>query len=330
MPTDLGNYLASRYLVADPDPSSKKRKRKSASTQAGLIISEDDDWGSNQSVLRTDGDVEHLPQIVSGTTSEFRKSRKNNWKRLGTNDATYADENAATADTMIASAIAEKNSRLAGNDELPVVANMPDVVKMGDGTHAGLQTASAVSAQLERRNREEREQFELHRLSAREQETVYRDATGRRVDLSLKRAEAKKFAADANIREKEEKQALRGKIQLDEARQRTEQLHDAKFLPFARTADDENLNKELKERDRWNDPLLQFGGGNNHEQVKARKDGGKKPVFSGAAPPNRYGIKPGYRWDGVDRGIGFETERFRAMNRRDRLKNLDYSWQLDE
>ncbi|KAG5984072.1 hypothetical protein E4U55_006104 [Claviceps digitariae] len=330
MPTDLGNYLASRYLVADPEPSSKKRKRKTAPTHAGLIISEDDDWGSNQSVLPNDANVEHLPQIVPGTTTEFRKSRKSNWKRLGNDDATHADDNAAAADTMIASAIAEKNSRSAGDDELPVVANVSDVVKMGDGTHAGLQTASAVSAQLERRNREEREQFELHKLSAKEKETVYRDATGRRVDLSLKRAEAKKIAADVEIREKQAKQALRGKLQLEEAKQRTEQLQDAKFLPFARTADDENLNKELKDRDRWNDPLLQFGGGKNQDEVKGRKGGGKKPLFPGAAPPNRYGIKPGYRWDGVDRGIGFETERFRAMNRRDRLKNLDYSWQLDE
>ncbi|KAG5953052.1 hypothetical protein E4U53_007094 [Claviceps sorghi] len=330
MPTDLGNYLASRYLVADPDPSSKKRKRKPATAHAGLIISQDDDWGSNPSDSRTEGNIEHLPQIVPGTTADFRKSRKSNWKRLGTDNATYADENAAAANTMIASAIAEKNSSAAGNDELPVVANVPDVVKMSDGTHAGLQTASAVSAQLERRNREEREQFELNNPSAREKETVYRDATGRRVDLSMKRAEAKKIAADIEIREKEAKQALRGKIQLQEARQRTEQLQNAKFLPFARTADDENLNKELKEQDRWNDPLLQFGGENNRDQGKVRKGGGKKPLFVGAAPPNRYGIKPGYRWDGVDRGIGFEMERFRVINNRDRLKNLDYSWQLDE
>ncbi|KAG5928894.1 hypothetical protein E4U42_007761 [Claviceps africana] len=330
MPTDLGNYLASRYLVADPDPSSKKRKRKSAPAHAGLIISQDDDWGSSPSVSRTDGNVEHLPQIVPGTTTEFRKSRKSNWKRLGTNDATHADENAAAANIVIASAIAEKNSSAVGIDEMPVVASVPDVVKMGDGTHAGLQTAAAVSAQLERRNREEREQFERNNPSTKEKETVYRDATGRRVDLSMKRAEAKKMAADLEIKEKEAKQALRGKVQLEEARQRAEQLQDAKFLPFARTADDENLNKELKERDRWNDPLLQFGGGNSRDQAKPRKGGGKKPLFTGAAPPNRYGIKPGYRWDGVDRGIGFEMERFRVMNNRDRLKNLDYSWQLDE
>ncbi|KAG6042289.1 hypothetical protein E4U41_000033 [Claviceps citrina] len=330
MPTDLANYLASRYLVADSEPSSKRRKRKSAPKYAGLIINEDDDWGSNQSATRTDDVVEHLPQTVSGTTADFRRSKKSNWKKVGTNDAAYVDEDAATANTILASAVAERNARLAGDDELPVVESAPDVVKMSDGTYAGLQTASAVSAQLERRNREEREQFELHRLSAKEEETVYRDATGRRVDLSMKRAEARKAAAAAEDKERGAKQALKGKVQLEKARQRAEQLQDAKLLPFARTVDDADLNKEMKERDRWNDPLLQFRGESKDDVAKTWQRSGNKPSFSGAAPPNRYGIKPGYRWDGVDRGIGFETERFRALNRRDRLKNLDYSWQLDE
>lgn len=330
MPADVANYLASRYLVADPKTSSKKRKRKSAPQITGLIITEDDDWDWNKSNLPTDGNIEDLPQTVPGGTTEFRKSRKNNWKRLETNDAVDADDNAATANKILASAVAEKKSMLAGNDELPVIASTQGIVKMSDGTHAGLQTAAAVSTQLERRHREERENFERHRMSNREEETVYRDATGRRVDVSMRRAEARKVAAEAEDKERTAKQAMRGKVQLEEARQRTEQLQDAKFLPFARTADDENLNKELKEQERWNDPLLQFDASRTDNVAKAKKCRGKKPLYPGPAPPNRYGIQPGHRWDGVDRSIGFETERFRAMNRRDRLQGLNYSWQIDE
>ncbi|KAG6059704.1 hypothetical protein E4U17_005801 [Claviceps sp. LM77 group G4] len=327
MPTDVGKYLASRYLVAEPEIS-KKRKRKSAPNGAGIIFSENDDWVSGQSVEQPDGNVEISP-LVHETTAEFRKSRKNNWKRLGTNNATDVDEVASTANTVIASAV-EENPRPVSNDELPVVANVPDVVEMGDGTHAGLQTASAVAAQLERRTHEEQAQFELHKRSAKENGTVYRDGTGRRVNLSAKRAEAKKIAADAADMETKVIQALRGKIQLEEAKKRTEQLKDARFIPFARTADDENLNKELKDRARWDDPALHFRDESKHRVAKARQGSVGRPFFTGTAPPNRYGIKPGYRWDGVDRGIGFEAERFRAINRRDALRNLDYSWQLDE
>ncbi|KAG6284859.1 hypothetical protein E4U09_007655 [Claviceps aff. purpurea] len=330
MPTDVGKYLASRYLVAEPEISSKKRKRKSAPNGAGIIFSENDDWGSGQSVEQPDGNVEILPQLVHETTAEFRKSRRNNWKRLRTNNAADIDGVANTANAVIASAMLEGKPRRVSNDELPVVANVPDVVEMGDGTHAGLQTASAVSAQLKRRTHEERAQFELHKRSAKENGTVYRDGTGRRVTLSTKRAEAKRIAADAADKETEVIQALRGKIQLEEAKKRIEQLKDAKFIPFARTADDENLNKELKERARWDDPALHFREEGKHRVAKARQGSVRRPFFTGAAPPNRYGIKPGYRWDGVDRGIGFEAGRFRAINRRDALRNLDYSWQLDE
>ena len=87
------------------------------------------------------------------------------------------------------------------------------------------------------------------------------------------------------------------------------------------------MNDELKEKERWNDPAAQF---------LVRKEGGKgksgkwtKQVYRGAAAPNRYGIRPGYRWDGVDRGNGWENERFKALNRVARNKELDYAWQED-
>ncbi|KAF4971949.1 hypothetical protein FZEAL_9719 [Fusarium zealandicum] len=329
MPSDLADYLASRYLVADPKPSTKKRKRKrGAEASSGLLITDDDDsgWGNStaQDEEGTDG-----PVTVSGRSAEFRKAKKSNWKSLG-GEETPKDDTAAAADAILASAAAEQNAARDDDDEMPIVEGDSSAAKMSDGTHAGLQSAAAVSAQLKRRQKEEREEFERHRKSGKEEETVYRDATGRRIDVSMKRAEARRVVAEAQEKERLAKEALKGEVQLEEARKRREQLDDAKLMTFARTADDEEMNRELKEQDRWNDPMMQFMSDKKETGKGKGKKSKRKPVYAGAAPPNRYGIKPGYRWDGVDRGNGFEGERFKAINRRERNKGLDYAWQMDE
>lgn len=329
MPSDLGDYLASRYLVAD---TKKKRKRKHTAA-TGLLITDDDDSTWARASTQPDDDDDASPMTVSGTTAEFRKAKRSNWKRVGgapdAAAAAAANDDKAAADAILAAAVAETEAARAGEDEGPVVEDVAGAVKMSDGTHAGLQTAASVSAQLKRRQREEQNEFERHRKSAKEEETVYRDATGRRIDISMRRAEARRAAAEAQQKELQAKEALKGEVQLDQARERKEQLRDARLMPFARNVDDEQMNQELKEQDRWNDPMTQF-----MSEKKATAGKGKaskrRPVYTGAAPPNRYGIKPGYRWDGVDRGNGSEAERFKAINRRERNKGLEYSWQMDE
>ncbi|KAF4773593.1 hypothetical protein HER10_EVM0002202 [Colletotrichum scovillei] len=346
MPSDLSSYLAKNYLVADPKPT-KKRKRKQPTETQGLIIADDDDNGWGNSTAQDD-DAESGPALVSGTSAEFRKTKKSNWKTVAASSKSQGgagagnngdDDSAAAADAILASTAAENAAAGNADDEMPVIeggddeATNANVVKMSDGTHAGLQSAAAVSAQLRRRQQAEEAEFAKLRKHGKEEETVYRDATGRRVDVSMKRAEARKLALEAEEKERQARLAPKGDVQLENARKRREALEDAKLMTFARTADDEEMNNELKEQERWNDPMAQFlsdkTGGGGGTGAKGKK-GKRRPVYAGAAPPNRYGIKPGYRWDGVDRSNGFEGERFRAINRRERNKGLDYAWQMDE
>ncbi|KAI0842242.1 Pre-mRNA-splicing factor of RES complex-domain-containing protein [Hypoxylon sp. FL0890] len=347
MPSDLSNYLATRYLVADPKPS-KKRKRKQKD-DTGLIIADDNESGWSRTTRGDEDDNDEASAVVAGTSAEFRKAKKSAWKVVGgsSNSSSTAtpsnntagqpqDDAAKAADAILASAAAENAAATAD-----IEADEAPAVLMSDGTHAGLQSAATVSAQLEARRRAERAEYERSHRSQKEAETIYRDATGRRVDVSMKRAELRREAQEAAAKEAAKKEALKGEVQMEAARRRREELEDAKVMTVARHADDVDMNREMKEQVRWGDTMAQFieprgGGGGGVAVGGGGTEGGKKkklkgrPIYQGAWTPNRYGIRPGYRWDGVDRGNGFEAERFKAINRRERNKGLEYSWQMDE
>jgi pre-mRNA-splicing factor CWC26 len=196
-----------------------------------------------------------------------------------------------------------------------------------DVGRAGLQTAEQVRAAVERRKRREREEAARHQPGGKEHETVYRDATGRRVDVSMKRAEhraaaeAAKREADKAEEEKKQKE-MRGGLAQQRAREAERERVANDASGFSRTRDDLEWNEELKARDRWDDPAAAFLQNKKDEGTKEIVGtGGRKmrrvvPVYVGAAPPNRYGIRPGYRWDGVDRSTGFEKTWFRKQNER--------------
>jgi pre-mRNA-splicing factor CWC26 len=331
--SSLSSYLASKYLNASSSSKSKDSKKRKRKNPSGLIIADDDEPGWSSTPANT-SDNEDGPSIAQDVRSaEFKKTKKSSWKTVGA--AAPSDSDQAAADAILASAAQEAGA--GRDDEGPVIEETEDneVVKMESGAHAGLQTAEQVTEQFERRKREERRKFEDEERAAgrdprkknakTEEETVYRDATGRRIDLAMKRADKRKELDELERKKREEEDMQKGDVQLAERKRRREELDEARFMPLARKIDDEEMNNELKERGRWNDPAMQFLVAKT--ETKSRTG---KPLYKGASMPNRYGIRPGYRWDGVDRSNGWEGERFKALNRRTRNKELDYAWQMDE
>ncbi|KAI7865747.1 Pre-mRNA-splicing factor of RES complex-domain-containing protein [Mucor mucedo] len=177
---------------------------------------------------------------------------------------------------------------------------------MSNGQRAGLLTKSEIKVEAQKaREVEKRAMERLKKESKGENaETVYRDNSGRKVDPKVKRAE------EARLRKEEiEKEARRmewgkGLVQRKEVEEERRRLNEEKDKPMARYADDQDLNDEMKERERWNDPAAGF-----LTKKTGKKSKGKRlvrPSYKGAWKPNRFMIAPGYRWDGVDRSTGFE------------------------
>ncbi|KAH8513965.1 hypothetical protein H0E87_006997 [Populus deltoides] len=152
-------------------------------------------------------------------------------------------------------------------------------------------------------------------ISGRGVEPVYRDKkTGERIskDDYLK--------SKQKVEEKPKEKKIewgKGLAQKREVETRLEELELEKDKPFARTRDDPELDKMLMERVRWGDPMAHLVKKKHSELDLADLGDSEKMKESGFiipqdipshswikrgldAAPNRYGIRPGRHWDGVD------------------------------
>ncbi|KAG0363471.1 Pre-mRNA-splicing factor of RES complex-domain-containing protein [Gamsiella multidivaricata] len=200
--------------------------------------------------------------------------------------------------------------------------------RMSSGAAVGLQTAASVKRDMDKRQKNHMDKMRAldPSKSGRDSETVYRDAQGRKIDRVQEKIE-KAEAARREI-EKQERHMEWGKglVQREAEEDRKKREAEEKFKPMARYRDDEELNEELKERERWNDPAAMFLTGTKKSKRAVRK----YPLYQGNVPPNRFGIRPGYRWDGVDRSNGFEKAYFERINTRKNNAMEAHMWSVED
>ena len=349
----LADYLAKNYLTADSEKKSKKRKRKNR--DAGLVIQDDDSLGWQDKAGDDDDDAPMIGEDVQpgsltlpmdlvnlalsvggGTFNKSKhKSKRSSaatWTAVGvaapSHAAQLAADAAAAADAIIADTAADRKKAAEAEDEAPEMVDQDGVLETAPGAKAGLQTAAQVEAAMKKKQAEEKRQADksLKELGGgAAQETIYRDASGRIINVAMKRAEARKKAEEEERQKRDKERAARGDVQNAQAERWKQQLQDAKTMTVARYADDAELNDELKERDHWNDPALGF-----LRKKKAGRSVTGKPLYKGPFQPNRYNIRPGHRWDGIDRSNGFEKQWFDSRNRKANIEKLEYQWQMDE
>ncbi|KAG9290830.1 hypothetical protein G9A89_010979 [Geosiphon pyriformis] len=292
--TTLEDYLAKKYgtkssggdeNIVEIAKRKKKKRRPGFSNLKGgnyAIIDEEEFTENWKNVISDEGEEDLTPQIEMELESNVSK-----WKKIGAYEEIESIE-------MSPSLAEKKLSSLPDDDFLnkPKTSNKRkrdrspfnnDSVKISS-LSVGLQTSEKARQEHEKRQKQMKAQLDNMdpALSGRGAETVYRDKSGRKIDVAAQRAEERKRI------EEEEKLMKWGK---EEEKKREDELRNK---PLAIYKDDQDLNEELKAKDRWNDPAAIF--------LSKKKKGTqhKQPKYQGPQPPpNRFDIQPGYRWDGI-------------------------------
>ncbi|KAH8109377.1 Pre-mRNA-splicing factor of RES complex-domain-containing protein [Phellopilus nigrolimitatus] len=307
-------YLAERYMsgpkadaILSRAAPSKKKKRKTAlgaatGSASAMIVDDDGGWGKEAK-----DDNDELAEAVVEADRSFKKRKVETEKSGGGESSGWA---------TVREGVKQESPQ--PEDEKPQVVDAPFT--------GGLVTSAQLKKALPQKGKDKaREETEEEREAARlAQETVYRDVTGRKIDTKAERVEAARKKREREEREAQKMEWGKGLVQREDEVRRRAQLEQERKRDLAVYADDRELNDEQKAKDRWNDPAAAF-------LTKKASKGPKKPIYSGPPPPpNRFGIRPGYRWDGVDRGNGFEKKIFQKQNERKRTGLESYQWSVDD
>ena len=254
MSTSMQAYLASKYMsgpkadaiLSRTAPEKKKKKRKNAETSSvvGMIVDEDGGWDAKQGV-QDDGDDDIADAVVASDRS-FKKRRTTEKSR---------DAEGSGWSTVREGAKTEPSP--------PPPDEQPQVVDTSAPFSGGLVKASEVKKRMQKQTEAERKRKEAETAEEREearlaQETIYRDASGRKIDTKAERAEAARRKRELEEKEAQKMEWGKGLVQREDKAARAAQLERERNRDLAVYADDKELNDELKAQDRWNDPAARF------------------------------------------------------------------------
>ncbi|KAI4474225.1 hypothetical protein M0804_014959 [Polistes exclamans] len=194
------------------------------------------------------------------------------------------------------------------------------------GMSAGLQDAKSLREETEAYKKREIEMFSRlsKEITGAGQKAILRDSkTGRRRNLEAEAAvEREKQKRQEELNEKYDKWG-RGLKQIEDREEKLKNYLHEVSKPLARYADDADLDKALREQEKEGDPMLEYIRNKKIKEGKIKPD---ELRYQGSYMPNRFGIKPGHRWDGVDRSNGYEKKWFDAQNAKTALQEEAYRW----
>mmetsp|Transcript_6483 Transcript_6483/g.12212 ORF Transcript_6483/g.12212 Transcript_6483/m.12212 type:complete len:402 (+) Transcript_6483:285-1490(+) len=195
------------------------------------------------------------------------------------------------------------------DDELNVVSKNDDerrhqskVRKMTSGHNAGLQSSADF-----RKAEEIIQKSKAGSITEIERgETVYRNKDGQTISVAMEN--------DAKSSEVSSPSWNLGTAQKQQMIDRLKEEQAVTLGAFSRSVAD--VDQHRRDVIRKGDPMARYDTNN-----------ATKKTYKGPPPkPNRFRIPPGYRWDGIDRGNGFEDQVLASLYAKGRKKEESYKW----
>lgn len=238
---DKKAYLAAKYMTGPKADAilartthKKKKLKTEPSTTSALaykLVDDDGGWGDEK---KDDGD--DIEEAVVASDRSFKKKAASGgagWATIRAGESPPPPE-----------------------DEKPQIVG--DESQSSTSFVGGLVSAAELKKSLskkEARSTDTDAEREAARLA---QETIYRDASGRKIDTKAERAEAARRKREAEEREAKKMEWGKGLVQREDEEKRRAQLEQERTRKLAVYADDKDLNEEQKAKDRWNDPAAAF------------------------------------------------------------------------
>lgn len=267
----MQDYLNKKY-------SKKTKKKKNAEPIVRIIDSDDDALG-----------VEHKPAANEGRVVQRRRSPSLSPIRGRNRSPSTSPEPGKRRRREPSFSPDRMPSNADHVNDLLNIDKTDDktIPRMSDGSKAGLQNAKEMKKDLEIERERKKKEIEMmdDTISGKNAKTVYRDKSGKKVDLAVFKA----GLAEKQRKEEAEIEAQmkwgKGMKQNRDEESMADRIIEERDAPLAVYVDDRDRNEELKSKDRWGDPMARL------LPKKIEKE--TRPMYRGnPAPPNRFGILP--------------------------------------
>ena len=269
MSASMKAYLAEKYMsgpkadaILARTTGKKKKRRAGPSTSAstisgsgagpsGFIVDDDSSWVAPPK----DEEEDDLEDALVVKDRSFKRRKVDPSSSRGPTKPSGAEGESGWTTIQEGATREEDGSPPPTADELPQIAGV--VEDKRTTMSGGLLTKAQLRKKLGPKPVDKEKRREDAEEMAR-QETVYRDASGRKIDMKAEKAEAARRKREAEEKEAMKMEWGKGLVQREEKERERSMMEKERGKGFARHADDGELNEEQKAKELWNDPAAAF------------------------------------------------------------------------